>query len=139
MKNRTLGTLVVWAAAHCCLSSAYADTKSGEARLQELTGQDVAKKALKVSLGAKVKADCTFYIIPENTSDMRMYYGYYVAFFDKDKNLIATSAFGGGKLAQLEPGKATNIGNLIELPSAQLQRIAFYQVALLEDAKEFGK
>src|SRR5262245_24262991 len=78
-------------------SQAFPDTKSGEAKLQELKFQDVARKALKVSLGNKVKADCSYYINPDflgkkvisvqarikNTSNKLMYYGYYVAFFDK--------------------------------------------------------
>jgi hypothetical protein len=143
------------AAALLLLSSApqaFPDTKSGEAKLQELKFQDVAKNALKVSLGDKVKADCSYYINPDlfgkkvvsvqarikNTSDKAMYYGYYVAFFDKDKNLVACSSF-AGQLAKLDPSKETTIGNVIELPSDQLKKIASYQVTLLEDEKEFGK
>jgi hypothetical protein len=128
------------------------ETKSGEAMLKELMFQDVAKNAVKVSLGNKVKADCSYYIIPnflgrkvisvqariKNTSDKLMYYGYYVAFFDKDKSLVACSSF-AGSLAKLDPGKETNIGNVIEVPVDQLKRIASYQVTLLEDEKEFGK
>jgi hypothetical protein len=144
------------AAALLLLSSAplaFPDTKSGEAKLQELTFQDVDKNALKVSLGNKVKADCSYYINPDffgkkiisvqarvkNTSDKVMYYGYYVAFFDKSKNLVACSSFGGGQIAKLDPGKETFIGNVIELPSDQLKKIVSYQVTLLEDEKEFGK
>jgi hypothetical protein len=68
-----------------------------------------------------------------------MYYGYYVAFFDKDKNLVACSSFGGGKFTKLDPRKETTIGNVIELPSDELKRIVSYQVTVLEDEKEFGK
>jgi hypothetical protein len=132
---------------------AFPDTKAGEAKLQELKFQDVAKKALKVSLGNKVKADCSYYINPDflgkkvisvqarikNTSNKVLYYGYYVAFFDKDKKLVACSSFGGGTIAKLNPGKETNIGNVIELPPDQLKKIVSYQVTLLEDEKEFGK
>ena len=67
-----------------------------------------------------------------------MYYGYYVAFFDKDKKLIACTSFGGGQMAKLESGKETTIGNVIQLPVQQLKKIAFYQVTILEDEKEFG-
>jgi hypothetical protein len=132
---------------------AFPDTKSGEAKLQELKFQDVAKNALKVSLGNKLKADCSYYINPDflgkkvisvqarikNATDKVMYYGYYVAFFDKDKDLVACSSFGGGQIAKLDPGKDTYIGNVIELPSDQLKKIVSYQVTLLEDEKEFGK
>lgn len=132
-------------------ASAIADSKSGKAELQELkTGE--TEKALKVSLGDRVKADCKFFVIPDffekkvvsvqarirNTGDKTLYYGYYVAFFDKDKQLIATSSF-GGSIAKLDPGKETNIGNVIQLPPDQIKRIAHYQVTVLEDDKEFGK
>ena len=73
-----------------------------------------------------------------NTADKTMYYGYYVAFFDKDKKLIATSSF-DGSIAKLDAGKETNIGNVIQLPVAEIAKIAHYQVTLLEDEKEFGK
>ena len=132
---------------------AWSETKSGEANLQELKDQDVAKKAIKVSLGDKVKAECSYYIIPDflgkkvvsvgarikNTSGKLMYYGYYVAFFDKDKKLVACSSFGGSQIAKLDPGKETYIGNVLELPPDQIKRIASYQVTLLEGEKEFGK
>jgi hypothetical protein len=149
MKNRMLGMVVALATALCCPLIGYSDTKSGEAKLQELKARDVSAKALKVSLGDKVKADCTYYIMPDflgkravsvqarikNSAGKPMYFGYYVAFFDKDKNLIATS-FASKKL---DPGEKIIIGNAIPLPSEQLKRIAFYQVTLLEDEKEFGK
>jgi hypothetical protein len=129
------------------------DTKSGDANLQELKSEDVAKKAVKVNLGDKVKAECSYYIQPDffgkkvvsvgarvkNTSDKVMYYGYYVAFFDKDKKLVACSSFGGGQIAKLDPGKETFIGNVLELPPDQIKKIASYQVTLLEGDKEFGK
>jgi len=132
---------------------ASSETKSGEADLQELKDQDVAKKAIKVSLGDKVKAECSYYIIPDflgmkvvsvgarvkNTSDKVMYFGYYVAFFDKDKKLVACSSLGGGPINKLDPGKETFIGNVLELPPDQIKKIASYQVTLLEDEKQFGK
>jgi hypothetical protein len=134
-------------------AGAVADTKSGEAKLKEVKkGEDNDKVALKVSLGDKVKAETRWYIDPDffgakvlsaqatlkNTSDKKLHFGYYVAFFDKDKNLVCCTAF-AGKFATLEPGKETTIGNVIELPAAQLARIASYQVTVLEDEKEFGK
>ncbi|HEV3203015.1 MAG TPA: hypothetical protein VGY77_01470 [Gemmataceae bacterium] len=132
---------------------AFPDTKSGDAKLQEIGKfQDVSKKALKVSLGDKVKANCSYYINPDffgkkvisvqanikNTSNKLMYYGYFVAFFDKDKNMIACSSF-SGDIAKLDAGKETNIGNVIQLPADQINKIVSYQVTLLEDEKEFGK
>jgi hypothetical protein len=46
-------------------SRAFPETKSGEAKLPELSFQDVAKNAVNVSLGDKVKADCSHYINPD--------------------------------------------------------------------------
>ena len=40
---------------------------------------------------------------------------------------------------KLDAGKETNIGNVIQLPVAEIAKIAHYQVTLLEDEKEFGK
>ncbi len=136
----------------CSVPPAFPDTRSGEAKLQELKGQDIDKKALHVSLGDKVKAECTYYINPDfigkkaisvqarvkNTSDKAMYYGYYVAFFDKEKRMVACSSF-SGPIAKLAPGKDTLVGNIIEIPAARLKEIVSYQVTLLEDEKEFGK
>jgi len=145
MKNRMLGMCFALAMALCYTSAAYPDTKSGEANLQE-------KQELNVSLGDKVKANCTYYIVPDffgkkvvavqanvkNTSQKQMFYGYYVAFLDKDKNLIGCSSF-VGDLAKLEAGEEGYIGSVIQLPNDQIERIAFYQVSLWEDEKEFGK
>ena len=150
MRHRQLEMIVLGAALQCFAALACADTKSGEAKLQELKGQEIFDKALKVDLGQKLKTECRYYIIPDffgrkvvsvgasikNTSPKLLYFGYHVAFFDKNKNLIAASSYDKGKL---EPGKETNIGNVLELPRSQLGKIAFYQVTVLEDETEFGK
>ena len=150
MTHRQLKMMVFGAALQCFAALACADTKSGEAKLQELKGQEIFAKALKVVLGQKIKTECLYYIIPDfmgrkvvsvgahikNTSDKLMYFGYHVAFFDKNKNLIAASSFSNDKL---EPGKETEIGNVLELPRSELGKIAFYQVTVLEDETEFGR
>jgi hypothetical protein len=156
-EETTMANRVPWIIAAALLVLLAADarpaTKSGAVKLQELKSQDIDKKAFKVSVGDRVKADCTYHIIPDffgqkaisvharikNTSAKMLYYGYYVAFLDKDKNLITCSAFGGSEFTKLGPGKETNIGNVVVIPVSQLARIAFYQVTVLEDEKEFGK
>jgi hypothetical protein len=123
-----------------------AASKSGDIKLPE--GFD---KAVKVELGDTLKAECHFYINDffgkkvispqatiKNPSKKTMYFGYYVAFYDKDKNLLACTSF-SGDLAKVEPGKETSVGNIVELPVALLGKVASYQVTLLEDEKEFGK
>jgi hypothetical protein len=84
-------------------------TKEGNAKLQEAKGLDVDKKALKIEVGNTVKAVCSCHINPDlfgkkvvevaatatNSSDKVMYYGLYVAFFDKDKKLVGCCTFGG--------------------------------------------
>jgi hypothetical protein len=132
MTHRQLQMMVLGAALQCFAALACADTKSGEAELQELKGQEIFAKALKVVLGQKLKTECRYYIDPDflgrkvvsvganikNTSDRPMYFGYHVAFFDKNKNLIAASSYDKGKL---EPGKDNDIGNVLELESPVLQ------------------
>jgi len=153
MRNRLIRNIAAAILLLAAAPQAWSDTKSGDATLQELKFEDVAKKAINVKLGDKVKAECSYYINPDflgkkvisvgarvkNTSDKVMYYGYYVAFFDKDRKLVACSSFGGGQIAKLDPGKETYIGNVLELPPDQIKRIASYQVTLLEGEKEFGK
>ena len=129
------------------LATAKAETKSKTAKLKE-----GIKNAVNVELGDHIKAKCSFYIVPDhfgsrvvstqamlkNTGIKTLHYGYYVAFFDQEKNLVGCTSF-SGKIATLAPGKETNIGNVLELPTSEIDRIASYQVTLIEAEKEFGK
>jgi hypothetical protein len=130
-----------------------AETKEGEAKLLELTGLDVEKKGLKIELGDTVKATCICSINPDqfkkrvvqvdaiakNTADKPMYYGLYVAFFDKDKKLIACCVFGGEAIfSKLDAKGFSSTSKSIELPIALIDKIATYQVSLVTDEKIFG-
>lgn len=130
-----------------------AETKTGSIRLQEATLAEAGTKVPKIEVGARVKAVCRYFIISDffgrkvvsvqaqitNTAARELYYGYYVAFFDKDGELVAASSFAGGQICKLGPGKKTTVGNIIELPVDQMGRISSYQVTVLESDKEFGK
>jgi hypothetical protein len=76
-----------------------------------------------VFAGAKVK----------NTGTKPMFFEYYVAFFDKDKNLIGAagqSSFGDGGL---KPGDETQLGScLVHLPKGKYKEIVSFQAVLWE-------
>jgi hypothetical protein len=133
---------------------AQAETKEGEAKLQELTGLDVEKKGLKIEVGDTVTATCIcninpdqfkkrvvqIYAIAKNTTDKPMYYGLHVAFYDKDKKLIGCCVFGSDAIfAKLEPKGFSSTTKYLELPTSLIDKIAHYQLSLVADDKEFGK
>jgi hypothetical protein len=69
----------------------------------------------------------------KNTGSRPMVYRYYVAFFDKDKNLIGAAAQGSFHDAGLKPGDAVQLGScLINLPKNRFKDIAFYQAVIYE-------
>src|SRR5262249_2073707 len=105
-----------------------------------------------VSLGKQVKAECAFHITdffgkkiisPQakitNSGKKPLFFAYYVSFLDKDKNLIACTSFVSFGKEGLAPGKDTFIGNVIQVPPAELSKVAFYQVTLYESDKEIGQ
>jgi hypothetical protein len=129
-------------------------TKEGEAKLQEAKGLDVDKKALKVEVGDTVKAACSCYVNPDlfgkrvvevyanatKACDRVMYFGLYVAFFDKDKKLVGCCTFGGEPFSEkLEAKGFSATTKQVELPVALIDQIASYQVRLVSDTKELGK
>jgi hypothetical protein len=131
-----------------------AETREGEAKLQELTGLDAEKKGLKIEVGDAVKSTCICSINPNrfgkkvvqvyaNTTskaDKPMYYGLHVAFFDKDKKLVGCCVFRGDAFsARLEPKGFSATTKHIELPVALVDKIASYQVSLVTDDKELGQ
>ena len=124
--------------------------KSGKVELKER--KSMFDKTFEVSIGDKIKANCKFYIDEffkkkiiwagadlENTSSKSMHYAYYVAFFDKDRNIIGCahqSSMGNG----LKPGEKTQLGScLISLPSSEFAKVKYYQVLIYESVNEVGK
>ncbi|MCK5393927.1 MAG: hypothetical protein KAI91_06275 [Candidatus Omnitrophica bacterium] len=130
--------------------SAVKSVKSGKVYLKESKGFD--DDLFMISIGEKIKADCKFYIKKvfgnkavwagadvRNIASKNMYYMYYVAFFDKDMNLIGCSSaesISGG----LKPGEWNQLaGCLVFLPSSEFSKIKYYQIILYESGKEIGK
>lgn len=155
--KRTL-TVVGAAALIACLAAGVAwaavaaDRKAGECKLQEAGAFDESK-LVKVTLGKSLKAECSFRIgeffdkktvfagtTIKNPTAKPMFFQYYVAFFDKDKNLIGCASQGSFGDDGLEAGGETQLGScLIELPADAVKLITSYQVVLYESDKPIGK
>jgi hypothetical protein len=120
----------------------YAETKTGAARFTA-----AGNESIKVALGNKVKFDATFQPITvgtisaisvrgnvNNTTNGKLHYAYFVAFLDKDKNLVGCQH----NILFVEGGKQGTVGTFIQLPPEQIARIAFYSVAFYEGEKAIG-
>ncbi len=69
----------------------------------------------------------------KNTGAKPMFFHYYVAFFDKDNNLIGATGQGSFGKEGLKPGEQTQMGScLIELPKDKYKAIASYQAVIYE-------
>jgi hypothetical protein len=69
----------------------------------------------------------------KNTGSKPMFFRYYVAFFDKDNNLIGATGQGSFGDEGLKAGEQTQMGScLIELPKDKYKAIASYQAAIYE-------
>ena len=69
----------------------------------------------------------------KNTGVKPMFFRYYVAFFDKDKNLLGASGQGSFGDEGLKPGEETQMGScLIGLPKDKYKAITSYQAVIYE-------
>jgi hypothetical protein len=69
----------------------------------------------------------------KNTGAKPMFFHYYVAFFDKDKNLIGATGQGSFGKDGLKPGEETQMGScLIQLPKDKYKAITSYQAVIYE-------
>ena len=69
----------------------------------------------------------------KNTGTKPMFIRYYVAFFDKDKNLIGSAGQGSFGDEGMKPGEETQLGScLIELPKDKYKDIASFQAIIYE-------
>jgi hypothetical protein len=106
-------------------------------------------KHLKVTVGEGLKFDTDFHRFEfggktsvaangtvKNTSEKRLYGALYIAFFDKDKNMVASASRTG---IVLFPGKTLFAVNVLEVPVDQIDAIASYQITIYEGDKEIGK
>jgi hypothetical protein len=119
-----------------------ADAKSGAA---DFTGT----KHLKLTIGeGQLKLETDFHRFEfggktsiaangnvKNTSRKKLFGRVYIAFFDKEKNLVACS----GQSIIVDAGKQTFVGVVLEIPTEQMNKIGFYQVRIYEGEKEIGK
>jgi hypothetical protein len=118
-----------------------AQTKSGEASFRD------ANTHIKVTVGEGVKYETDFHRFEfggkaslaangtlKNTTTKKRYVALYVAFFDKDKNLLGSS----GRTTILEPGKDLLAAYVVEMPAEQIDQVTSYQITLYESEKEIG-
>ena len=69
----------------------------------------------------------------KNTGTKPMFFHYYVAFFDKDKNLVGATGQGSFSDQGLKPGEETQMGScLINLPKDKYKAIVSYQAVIYE-------
>jgi hypothetical protein len=128
---------------HLLAASAYAANDAGKAEFPD------GKNHVKTTVGDGLKFESDFYRFEfggktslaangtvKNTSDKKLYGSLYIAFFDKDKNLMASS---GRTEIMLAAGKQLVVANVLDMPPAQLEQIASYQVTIYESDKELGK
>ena len=69
----------------------------------------------------------------KNTAAKPMFFHYYVAFFDKDKNLVGAAGQGSFGNKGLKPGEKIQMGScLIGLPQDKYKSIVSYQAVIYE-------
>jgi hypothetical protein len=147
MKRFVMGAVLALTLA----GAAFGETKEGTCRLKD--GKAFDEDVFTVKVGDKVKGTCKFYIDEffkkkiinaniqvENTTKKPLYCQYYVAFFDKDGNLIGCAAQGSFGKEGLAAGKSTSFGScLIPLPAGFHEKVVQYKIAFYEGDKEIGK
>lgn len=131
--------------------TASGEIKEGDCRIKE--GSFFDKDVFTVQVGDKVKGTCKFYIDEffgkkiinaniqiVNTADKPMHCRYYVAFFDKEGNLIGCAGQGTFDEEGLAAGETTQLGScLIFLPEGLHEKAVRYKIAFYESDKEIGK
>jgi hypothetical protein len=140
--KRLTAFLLLGAILLCGPARLAAETWSGTADFS-----DAKKPPIKLTVGGGVKFETNFHRFEfggktslaangtlKNTSGKKLHVALYVAFFDKDKNLIGC----GNRLTILDAGKDLVAGNVIEMPAEQMEKIASYQITIYESEKEIG-
>jgi len=142
MKQFLVALILVGLVTCATARSANAETKTGEAKFTP-----GGKEFVDVTLGDKLKLDARFQPITvgalnaisvkaniKNTTTSKLYYAYFVAFMDKDKNLIGCQAFP----LFIDGAKTGGAGTFIQLPPGEISRIAYYSVTFYESDKQIG-
>jgi hypothetical protein len=147
---KALATIIVIAAVAVGFI-AYGETKEGSCQLKQ--GRPSDENVIKVHVGEKVKGTCKFFIEDlfgkkiisanielENASPVTMYCQYYVAFFDKDGNLIGCTGDRTSDKNGLGSGKSVQLGScLIPLPIGFHEKAVQYKIAFYEAEKPIGQ
>jgi hypothetical protein len=107
----------------------YSKSWSGDGVFKKEFG-DVVKANAKWHAGDFFGEETVFAgISVSNTTATKIYFHYYVAFFDKNKKLVGTASQGG----TLDPAENTSLGScLIQLPPDRYKDIVSYQALLYE-------
>ena len=161
--DQTAGSILSVVLAFCCCgmvaaagdakAEVTADAKSGALKLrlpERPDGKDAA--AVEVKLGRRVTAVAklragTFMkkstvVFGDadvvNTSDRPMFYAYHLAFFDAKGGLVGCGAHSFASHRPLEPGGKIQVGVNVPLPKQEIERIASYQIRLIESDKPIG-
>jgi len=95
---------------------------------------DVIKATCNWSAGDFFGQETVFATVSlKNTGSKAMFYNYYVAFFDKDNNLVGAAGQGSFGDAGLKPGGDVQLGScLIHLPKDKYKEITSYKAVLYE-------
>ena len=126
--------------------------ESGKIRLKEAKNAFDDKAIFKVKVGKQIKVEGKFRISEffgskvvmatadaENISKKDLYYAYFVAFFDKDRNLIGCTSQ-AATMSPLKAAQKTQFGMcIIHLPESEIQKIVSYQLVFIESEKKIGE
>lgn len=138
--------LVVILAAFISLPCFAASTLNGEISLEFPNKRAISEKAFKKEFGEVIKATTDWYVgdffgkevlfagvTVKNTGKVSKAYQYYVAFFNKDNELIGAIGQSSFGTEGLKPGENTQLAScLITLPKDKYKEIKFYQAILYE-------
>jgi len=127
------------------VSTGFAASISGPITLK-FDDSPFSKDGFTKEFGDNVKAACSWRVgdffgkqtvfagfTAKNTSKKVMFFNYYVAFFDKEKNLIGATGQGSFGDDGLAPGKEEQLGScMIFLPKDRYKDIVSYQAIIYE-------
>jgi hypothetical protein len=145
-KHLTIFAFLFWTLGMSCS----AETKQGPCKIPN---GDSGGDGFVVEVGEKVHGKCKFVIEDffgkkiiranievVNTAEIPMHCHYYVAFFDKDGQLLGCASQGTSGDDGLKPGRNMQFGScLIPLPIGTHEKVASYKVAFYESKSPIGK
>ena len=126
--------------------------ESGKIKLKEAKSAFDKKAFFNVKTGKQIKVEGQFRVSDffdskvvmatddaVNTSKKDLYYAYFVAFLDKNKNLIGCASQ-VASMSPLKAGAKNQFGMcIIPLPESEIKKIAYYQLVFIESEKKIGQ